>query len=110
MTDIMLKNVQELVASEEFGKEVEELETAEELQAAFARHGVELTPDEVTELCVGIASLNGELREDALDTVAGGVPGIITGALIIGGVWALSYGVGYVVGKVIKKKTGACSY
>ena len=48
-----------------------------------------------------------ELTENELEEANGG--GILLGAAIVGAGLALSYGAGYVVGKVISKKTGVCS-
>ena len=74
---------------------------AEELQRAFAAHGVELTVDEVRERCVAItAKKDGTLDEEALEQVPGG--GILTSLAIGAGACAA----GYVAGRIVKKKTG----
>lgn len=107
MTHEMLTKVQTLMESEDFGKEIETVESAAELKVALEAHGVEITLQEVDEICVGIASNKGDnLSESDLENVTGG--GFLTGCAIVAGGWAVSYIVGYVAGKIIKKKTGAC--
>jgi hypothetical protein len=69
-----IKKINELINSEEFADEIENLETIEELQAAFKNHGVEMTADEIIDLGTKIAvSGDGEISEDDLKNVAGGV-------------------------------------
>jgi hypothetical protein len=48
----------------------------------------------------------GELSEDQLEQASGG--GILTGALLIAGGLAISYGAGYAVGKFLRNKSGVC--
>ena len=92
------KKLEELFKSEEFKKEVANLKTAEELRAAFAKHGVEMTEEEVVNLCGQIAKQvsegeNGELTEESLENVSGGIaPWLIgLGVVCIGsvalGIW-----------------------
>ena len=107
MTNEVVGKIHALMECEDFGKEIEKVETAAELKKAFENHGIEITEDEVVEICRGIAAKNGGLlSEDDLDTVSGG--GFLTGLAIIAGGWAVSYVAGYVAGKVIRKKTGVC--
>lgn len=102
-----IEKIKELLASEEFGNEVKDYETEEELQAAFARHGVELSVEDVRAICAQVYVANGgELSDEELDDVAGGFA--LTGALLLAGAVVLSYGVGYVAGKIVKKKSGIC--
>ena len=91
------EKLKELFLSESFKKEAEGLTTAEELQELFAKHGVEMTKDEVIELCGQIAQQmqageNGEVSEAALDNVSGGFAWALAGfgALCIG---SLAYGI-----------------
>lgn len=106
MTNEMLMKVRALMESEEFGKEIENVETADELKTALESHDVEISLQEVDEICAGIASKSSDLSEDDLDNVSGG--GFLAGCAIVAGAWAVSYVAGYVAGKVIKKKTGVC--
>jgi len=107
MTEITAKKVRELLEDEAFGKKVENLETVEELKEAFKAQGVELTAEEVYDICEAVtAPKDGEISADQLDQISGG--SVLAGALIIAGGLALSYGAGYVAGKIIKKKSGTC--
>ena len=65
----------EVLESEQFQKEVVSVTTPEDMQKLIASHGVELTVDEVMELCGQIvkAMNSDEISEDELDNVAGGV-------------------------------------
>ena len=103
----MMKKLQTLLGSEDFGKEIENVQSAEELQRAFAAHGVELTVDEVREICVAITvRKDGTLDEDALEQVSGG--GVLTSLAIGAGACAVGYAVGYVAGRIVKKYMGSC--
>ena len=108
MTNEMLLKAQELFESEAFGKEIETCETVEEIHKALEAHGVELTLEETEQICVGIAAAQNKdaLGEADLDNVSGG--GVLLGIAMIAGAWAFCYVAGYVVGKIIKKKTGVC--
>lgn len=60
-----------------FKEEAKSFKTVEDMQRALANHGIEMSVDEVTELCVAIGKKvvqdsGDELNEDALDSVAGG--------------------------------------
>lgn len=72
----------EILENEQFQKEVVNVSTPEEMQQLIAVHGMELSVDEVMELCGQIVkTMNGdEISEDELDNVAGGV--VILGVTI----------------------------
>lgn len=86
----------QLFSSEEFKAEAANIQTAEELRTLFETHGVNLSIEEVLELCEAIAkqmesnelSSEGEISEDGLENVAGGFVvsalAITTGAVCIG--------------------------
>lgn len=78
---------QELINDEAFIKKAFCVETVEEVQAAFAEQGVEISPEELFAIgdAVSVAvSGNGELSEDALDAVAGGViEWIVVGKVVV---------------------------
>lgn len=64
----------DLFQNQNFKKEAESIQTAEELKSLFAKHGVDLTQDELLELCAGIAAQmkEDELSEGDLEAVGGG--------------------------------------
>lgn len=78
------EKLKELFLSESFKKESESVKTAEELQNLFQKYGLDLTLDEVVELCGQIARQmevgdKGEISEDALDNVTGGIAWALIG-------------------------------
>lgn len=68
--------LEELMKDEAFLNAMFSKESSEEVQKLFAEKGVELTIEEVEGLAAAILQAapegNGELSEDALDSVAGG--------------------------------------
>lgn len=107
MKNEVIEKIRMLMESEAFGKEIENVESAAELKSVFESHGVDVTEEEIVEICRGITQDKGDtLSEEDLDAVSGG--GFLTGLAIVAGAWAVSYVAGYVAGKVIKKRTGAC--
>ena len=91
----MMKKLQELLESEAFGKEIENVQSAEELQSAFAAHGVDMTVEEVEEVCAAIVAKNeGTLDENALEQVSGGIGHMLCAA---------AFAVGYVHGRIVQK-------
>lgn len=92
------EKINELFASEEFKNEASKISTAEELQELFAKHGVEMTVDEVIELCGVIArymeaDAKEELTQNELDEVAGGVIGWLAVGVAVLCVGALAMGI-----------------
>ncbi len=80
------QKVAELFQSESFKAEVANITTAEELQKAFERHGVDMTLDEVIGLCGQIAhqmQSDDELDEDALENVSGGIAWALVGLGVV---------------------------
>lgn len=78
---------QELINDEAFVKKAFCVDTVEEVQAAFAEQGVEITPEEIYAIGDAVSAAtagDGELYEDALDAVAGGViEWIVVGKVIV---------------------------
>jgi len=70
----MNRTISELLEQEEFCKALERCTNAEEALALFSQNGVETTAQELRELVSPPqgADGDGELDEDALETVAGG--------------------------------------
>ena len=71
------EKLEALLQNEKVQEELSALTTVEEIQAVFAKHGVEMTRQEVEDLCVQVAlskdgAADGELSEDALENVSGG--------------------------------------
>ena len=80
-----------------FKEEVKGLKTVEDLQKLFSNYDVELTIDEVKEICCEIAkqmqnSENGELNENDLEQVSGGVAWALI-ALGVGCLGAFALGI-----------------
>ena len=79
------QRIQELFSDETFVKSLTEMDTPEQVQAAFQTKGVEVSTDDLIKTRDFIlANINedGELSLDALDNVAGG--GVLLTKLIIG--------------------------
>ena len=86
-----IERVKEVFADEAFAKSVFELETASEMQAALKEKGIELSEEEITSIQDvlmkvkngevtkeqiekwSVQSENGELSEEALELVSGGI-------------------------------------
>lgn len=90
----MEEKIKALLESEGFIDKMLACEEPEQVQALFAENGIELSLEEVKAIGAGLESaLNneeGELDEDALEEVAGGVAVTavisVTAALIAGGI------------------------
>lgn len=102
MTNEMLEKVKVLLESDDFGKEIENVDTIEELAKAFETHGVEITLQELKEICMGVVSKNNSdtLDESQLDDVAGGC--VLSGLMIYGATILVSAMGGYVLGRVMR--------
>ena len=70
---INVEKMQELFSNEELAKEILNIEKAEDAQAWFSAHGVELTMDELKAFAdVFNKILSGEVTEEQLERIAGG--------------------------------------
>jgi len=85
----MRKEIEELVALEDFRTKAEKCENVDSIIALFAENGVVVTKEELEE-CTSI-----ELSEDDLANVAGGV-------------WHDYINPGYWLGRLLRRKTGVC--
>ena len=98
----MMTNLNEtlntLFRSEAFVAEAKRVTTIEEMQKLAAKYGVCLTEEEVVEMCRTIAEqlqADGELSEEALENVAGGVWGWVVVGVVSVGAFALGVYNGY---------------
>ena len=87
--DVMMA---ELFSNKDFQERFNEIETIEDFQGLFAEYGVELTKDEVLEICKQTVdaekrAASDELHEDDLENVSGGsiTLGYIAARLLIVG-------------------------
>lgn len=87
----MEERIKELLADEAFVAKLTELETPEEVVAAFKEKDVEVSVDDITNVKTQLEKMNesgGELSEDELEDVAGG--SIILTTLIYGAAYAIT--------------------
>lgn len=80
MTNEMVNKVNEIMATEEFGKKFVDVVGVEEAVALFKEFGVEMTEAEFEEIMASIPDEE-ELDADSLEEVSGGVIGTL-GAVI----------------------------
>ena len=96
--------IQALEQSGTFEQELAKVNTPEEMQALFASYGIEMTLEEVRAMVAEAVKMNeaqdGELSEEALDNVAGGVWYVVVGK------WALKTVASWAIGKILSKITG----
>ena len=89
MNEQKIKNV---FADEEFVVSIMNMETAEEVQAALAEKEIEISVEEIEAIREKLISKDGELSEEDLEDVSGGVviTATVTGILcaIFGGISA----------------------
>jgi lactobin A/cerein 7B family class IIb bacteriocin len=75
------EKIKELFSDEAFVDSILEMETPEEVQKALSDKGVELSLEEIGTIKDTLASSDGELSENELEEVAGGV--VITATTVI---------------------------
>lgn len=91
MTEQELRaKLEELKGNGEFTEKVNKAESYEELADLFSEEGLEVTAEEISDFANEIKTFEGELKEDDLESVAGGSLSVIVGigATLISGVWA----------------------
>jgi len=103
---MMNKNMEKLQAAmqdKNYVRDLMALETIDAIQAKFAEAGIDLTAEEVETIVREVVALeaktDGELSEDALESVAGGGP--ILGMAIFLGLTAAGVAIGW-------KAAGGC--
>lgn len=91
-----------------FAEEAKNFKTVEDMKTSLEAHGIVMSIDEVTELCVAIgkraAQENGdELSEEALDDVAGGLGVIFWTCVGVGVLCVGAFALGVYNGYMDKK-------
>ena len=80
------EKIKEVFSDEKFVKSLMELETPEEVQKALAEKDIDLSIDEIKAAAKLLEKrANGELADEDLETVAGGM-GLIAGLAIVQGI------------------------
>ncbi len=78
------QKIKELFSDEQFVKELFALETPEEVQAVLADNDVEISVEEILKIReLLIKKENGELSDEDLEEVSGGLVQVITHATIV---------------------------
>ena len=94
---------QALQESETFEQELAMANGLDDLQALFAKHGIEMTKEEVEDMMVSASKLNGEeLSAEELDDVSGGVAAWVW----VAGKWVLKTVASWMISKGLAKLTG----
>lgn len=83
----MEEKLSELVNNESFIEAVKQVETPEDMQSIFRQYNVEMSVEEIIQMIDIMEDLKekrneGELSEDILDDVSGGV--VVSGAIALG--------------------------
>jgi hypothetical protein len=81
------QEIKDIFSDEAYVSSLLALDTAEEVQASLAEKGLDLSTAEITKLLDTLqkySEADGELSEDALETVTGGVISIIILAIVVG--------------------------
>jgi lactobin A/cerein 7B family class IIb bacteriocin len=79
------EQIKEIFSDEAFTSSLLELETAEEVQSALSGKGLDLSLDEITNIrsyILATAEQGGELAEEQLETVTGGIALVAIGIII----------------------------
>ena len=75
----IMENVNTLIADKDFLAQIAKCDTKEELQALLASKDIEMTLEEIDEVLEAASQAkDGELNEDSLDNVVGGVAAVCT--------------------------------
>lgn len=79
------QKIRELFSDEAFVGSILEMDTAEDVQKALSKKGLDLSLEEINTIRTSLEHEEGELSEDQLEDVAGGSVTAIVCGLIIGG-------------------------
>lgn len=102
-----------LMQDETLCKELQTMTDAEEVRALLAKNGLEFTQEEMTDILMSVGQLidenlpEGELDEDVLENVHGGITGMIA---LGAGAKALCLVAGIGVGALGVFALGCCAY
>ncbi len=97
----MEKKIEALFGNQEFVEKLAAMETIDDMAEALQAEGVEITANELEAALVRAQKVqDGEMSEDDLDNVSGG---IITPLLIAAGSAAFGYGLSHVISALIRK-------
>ena len=100
-----LDQVKLVMADEDFVARISALEDPELVQQAFAEKGIDFTLEEIDAIarkCIADAEADGELSEDALSEVAGGI--VVDAICVVAGAIGLAAGIMTEVNKSRKAK------
>ena len=101
MKNELMEKLGALQNQEGFEQELAQVVTPEDMQKLFAKHGVELTLDEVREVVNQAGAQNkDELTAEDLEDVAGGAWWVPVAK------WAVKTVASWLIGKVLSKATG----
>ena len=102
--------IEEVVNSQAFAESLKGAQSIEDIQAAFAANGADLTVDEVVRVASDIMAENGaeELSADDLDTVSGGCNSDLEHALFKLATAFPNWVIGKIGGGAIKPITCNC--
>jgi predicted ribosomally synthesized peptide with nif11-like leader len=100
----MQKKIEELMANTEFTDKLSQCETCDEIAVLFGTEGIEVSGEELETAMERVAAQNenGELSEENLEQVAGGVLATALAIVQIGAPYA--WETGQVLGKAIYNK------
>ncbi len=78
-----MENLDTLISKKDFMQGIANADTVEELQALFSANGLEMTIEEIEQSleAVSTQTTNGELNEESLDNVNGGV--VVCGTILL---------------------------
>lgn len=95
--------IKEIFSDQAFVESLMEMENAEDVQAAIADKGIELTLNDIEALRAQLSNTSEELSEDDLENVAGGFA-ISATVVAIGSCCAAAFSVGSMVNNLTNRR------
>ena len=95
--------IKEIFSDQTFVESLMEMENAEDVQAAIADKGIELTLNDIEALRTQLSNTSEELSEDDLENVAGGFA-ISATVIAIGSCCAATFSVGSMVNNLTNRR------